>query len=731
MRLLRLLLPVALAAVVAPPLQPALAAAARDPYPAECPWMNTRKSAGERAALLLAASTPEQRMRWLVEHPANQPSGTTFSGVTYPPQVPCTPNVTYTDGPDSVRGPAGVTTFPAQIGLAASWNADLAFAKGRAQGAEAFGKGRNVVLGPGLASGRTPLSGRTPEYLGEDALLGGTLAAAHVNGLQKGDPERPVMAVLKHYLGNEQELDRQLSSSNMDERTLRQVYDLPFEVTLGGSSPGAVMCSYNQVNGVYACENPMLKEVLKDGFDGYVMSDFGSVHSTGPSVAAGMDQELNRPRFLTPDLLKAAIAAGEISQAQLDAAAFRVVRAYLKAGLFDHPVPAVPAEDVSTPEHKAVSQAIAAQGSVLLKNDPRILPISKRAGRIAVIGPTASNTPTNGVSANTVCGMRGFGAGDCKITPVAPLDAITRRAAAQGATVTFDNGADLASAAATARDADVAIVFGYYTMGEGADRPNLNLDNGGDALIEAVAAANPETVVVLETGSAVLMPWLGRVKAVLEAWYPGDQQGTAIARLLWGDDNPSGRLPMTFPKDVADLPTRTPEQYPGVFADGGTVRPPGDRTSIRQVNYTEGLKVGYKWYDSEGVEPLFPFGHGLSYTSFAYEGLRLDRHRDGFTARFRVRNTGARTGTETAQLYVTLPGRAAEPGRRLAGFEQVTLRPGQSRTIEVKVRADAADHPLSVWDTAAGRWTTVPGTYRVQAGRSSRDLPLSAAVRLP
>ncbi|MER7930032.1 glycoside hydrolase family 3 C-terminal domain-containing protein [Streptomyces sp. NPDC096057] len=693
--------------------------------------MNTAKSADQRAQLLLKASSLDQELRWLGEQPANQPANTTFSGVTYPAQLPCTPNVTYTDGPDTVRGSTGVTGFPAQIGLAASWNTNLAYDKGKAQGDEAFRKGKNVVLGPGVSSGRTPLAGRTPEYLGEDSLLGGTLAAAQTNGLQKGNPDRPTMAVLKHYIGNEQELDRQTSSSNVDERTLREVYDLPFEVAIDGSSPGGVMCSYNQINGTYACENPLLTDNLKKqlGFDGYVVSDFGAVHSTTPSLKAGLDQELNRPLYYTPDKLKAALSAGQITRKQIDEAAYRVVKAYIKNGLFDHPLPTTPEDNVSTAAHKQVAQQIATEGSVLLKNDGNVLPLSSKAKTIAVIGQTASNTPTNGVSAATVCGMSGFGAGSCTTPPVAPLDAITARAAKTGASVIYDNGSDPAAAAATAAKADIAIVFGYSKMGEGSDRTNLNLDGNGDALISAVGGANHNTIAVLETGTAALMPWQKDVRGILEAWYPGEQQGTAIARLLWGDDNPSGRLPMTFPKSLADLPTQSSAQYPGVFADGSTTRPAGD-TSIRQVNYTEGLAVGYKWYEENDIAPLYAFGYGLSYTSFSYRDLSVQATKQGIEVSYEVTNTGRRAGTDTGQVYVTLPKAAGEPGKRLAAFQQVELRPGQHKKVKVTIARNASDHPLSIWNSHQDAWTTPSGTYTVEAGSSSADLPLQKTTTL-
>ncbi|MFD5752508.1 glycoside hydrolase family 3 C-terminal domain-containing protein [Streptomyces sp. NPDC127033] len=731
-RTTRLAIPVAAAAIglsllQAPGASPTASAATA--YPAQCPWMDTTRNADQRAQLLLKASTLDQTLRWLVEQPANYPGVNEFSGVTYAAQLPCTPQVQYTDGPDSVRVTEHVTNFPAQISLAASWNTDLARTKGAAQGDEAFRTGRNVVLGPGVASGRTPQSGRTPEYFGEDSLLSGTLAAAHINGLQKGDPDQPVMAVLKHYVANEQEDAREWSSSNLDERTLREVYDLPFEVALDKSEPGGIMCSYNQVNGIYACENPLLNENLKRqlGFDGYVVSDWNAVHSTGDSLAAGLDQELNRPIYYTPDNVKSALSAGEITRGQIDEAALRVVRAYIKAGLFDHPLPAQPENDVTSDAHRAVARQIATEGSVLLKNQDRILPLSSKAKKIAVIGPTASNTPTDGVSTRTVCFQANAWGLDCR-DAVAPLDAIKERAAKTGATVVYDNGSDAASAAAAARSADVAIVFGYNVMGELVDAPGLALDGNGDQLISAVADANPNTVAVLETGSAVLMPWQNKVKGILESWYPGQEQGNAIARLLWGDDNPSGRLPMTFPKSLADLPASSPEQYPGTHPDGNP---------IRQVDYSEGLKVGYKWYDEEGIEPLYPFGYGLSYTTYSYDNLHAKLRKgaggakDRIEVSFTVTNTGRRTGTETSQVYLTLPSSSGEPGKRLVSFRQTELKPGEHRRITLTVDGGSADHPLSIWDTGQGTWTVPKGKFTVQVGSSSRDLQIRGSVVLP
>jgi len=909
------------------------AAQAEEPL---CPWMDTSLSPDQRARLLLDASTLEQKMRWLVEQPANTPTQTNFGGALYPEQVDCAPYIQYTDGPSTVvsGAGAGVTVFPAQIGLAATWDQALAGEKGAAYAWEAFYKQRNVVLAPGVASGRTPLSGRNNEYFGEDPLLSGLMAAANIRGIQDDtSPDVAVEASLKHYVANEQETDRTSSSSNIDERTLYEIYILPWEIAIKEGDPGSIMCSYNQINGVYACENgTTLNEILKEyiGFEGWVVSDFGAVHSTSPSLVNGLDQELNRPRYFTPDLLNAALAAGEITEEQIDEAAFRVVRAHIENGLFDVSRPTESLDDVSTPEHREVARRVVEEGSVLLKNDD-ILPLTGSGNTIAVIGPTASNDPTDGISAASVCGPTAP-SGPC--TPVAPLDAITARAVQDGNTIVFDNGSSLDSAAAKAAGADIAIVFGYYRAGEFGDLANLSLmpqtntalfasavagdanikvfsvdniqvgstlvidadgsqeivtatnvgtpatdealafdaiagdtnikvtgvgglmagdtftidtgvnletvtateigtaggttlqsatsvgattitvastsgfsvgdtitiDSGanletrtttridsrrrsitvdvsldyahaagvqvsgsgitfapalslahaagaavqnpgtgidispalsvdhaegtaifaskGDDLISTVAAANENTIVVLQTGGPVLMPWIDDVEGVLEVWWAGVEMGNAITNLLWGDVNPSGKLPQTFPVSENDLPTAGSEaQYPGIR----------DEFGIRQVDYTEGLEVGYRWYDAQGIEPLFPFGFGLSYTTFEYSHLNITPVRvqsdKEIRVHFRVTNTGSVAGTEIAQVYLSLPAKTGEPPKRLVGWARVTLQPGEHQNVTVTIDPNSSAHPLSYWNTDADSWVTVPGTYTFMVGSSSRDLP--------
>jgi beta-glucosidase len=524
----------------------------------------------------------------------------------------------------------------------------------------------------------------------------------------------------------------------MDERTFRQVYDLPYEIASKESDPDSLMCSYNQINGVWSCENDTLTTSLRDkmGFDGYVMSDFGSVHSTGPSLMAGMDQELNRPVWFTPVRLDAALAAGEITQARIDEAAFRVVRTYIKAGLFDHPLPAASTPVVATEQSRALARELAEESAVLLKNDDGILPLADGPLTVAVVGPTASKTPTNGISSAQACSAGGFGAGgvlNCA-NVIDPLTAITERVEAAGGTVLFDNGSDLASVAATAAQADVAVVFGYIRTGEFSDTADLHLDSNGDALVEAVAAANDDTVVVLNSGTAVEMPWLDDVDAVFSNWFAGEQMGPALAGLLWGDVNPSGKLPMTFPKSVADTPTGSdPARYPGIFSDGSTTRPAGS-TETRQVSYSEGLQVGYKWYDEQGIEPLFEFGHGLSYTTFGYSDLAVDESTDAetgdvhATVSFTVTNSGARAGAEIPQVYLTLPDAADEPGKRLVAFDRIELAPGESTRVEVDVDSTASNQPFSIWDVDADKWVVLDGEYGVAVGSSSRALPLTQTV---
>jgi beta-glucosidase len=710
------------------------------------PWMDTTKSASERARALLGASSLDQKLRWLNEQAANDPTRTVFArqrprnipasdpidttSFTMPAQVPCTPAIAYADGPQNVNAGSGVTYFPAPIAQAAAWDTDLAEAKGAAQADEAWLKSRNVLLAPAVASGRDPRNGRTAEYLGEDALLGGLTAAAGSRGITS-NPERPVAAQLKHFVANEQELDRQLSSSNVDQRTLREIYTLPFEIGIDRGNVGSVMCGFNALNNDWTCgSHTLLRQILKTeiGFKGFVMTDFGSTHQykiPTSSLKAGLDQELNAWREWTPQIIKDQIAAGLITEADVDDAAFRVVRSHIAAGLFDVAKPATAQAVVTDADHKAVSRSVAEQSSVLLKNHDDVLPLRSAGKTIAVIGPTAAQTATVGdADASSVCTYGTSLSSGCAESVVAPLDSIKERAQSEGGSVVYNNGSDLAAAANTAANADVAVVFGYYKEGEFTDRTNLSLDGNGDALVSAVAAANPRTVVVLQTGGPVTMPWIGSVQGVLETWYAGEQMGPAVAALLFGDVNPSGKLPMTFPRSLADLPTAgSAAQYPGVFANGSTTRPAGS-LEVRQVAYSEGMKVGYRWYASQGIKPLYPFGYGLSYTSYQYSHLQITptttNGEKEIRIRFKVQNTGATDGTEVAQAYVTLPSAANEPSKRLIGWQRVHLEAGETKHVQITLSPqDLADlHLLDFYNANSKKWETSSGSYTVSVGGS-------------
>ncbi len=689
-------------------------------------WMDTSLTASERADALLEASTQSQIYRWLNEQAANNPEQTTWSGrsgtVEYEAQVACAPTVVDTDGPDGVRFTEGVTAFAAPIAVASSWDLDLAELKGAAQADEAYDVGKNVILGPGVASGRTVLSGRTAEYFGEDAVLAGLMAASTIVGIEdSNDPDKAVLSDLKHFIANEQETNRSSSSSNVDERTLVESYSLVSEIAITRGGTSSVMCSYNQINGTYACENAdVLNTLLKDqiGFEGYVVSDFGAVHSTADALMNGLDQELNSPNYFAPAKLDAALEAGEITQERILDAAHRVVEAYIGGGLFDNPLQDEAVEDASTDEHKEIALQTALEGSVLLQNDGT-LPISLGDDlTVGLFGATSSATATEGISASSVCSMKwAFGGGgtmNCEDL-VAPDEAFAEAIAEAGGTLVVNDGSDLESVTADAAGVDVAIVFGYQRTGEFSDLEDLSLQGGGDELIATVAAANDQTVVVLNTGSAVEMPWLDDVSGVLEMWYPGEQFGPALVQLLTGEVSPSGHLPMTFPASLEETPTGASEaQFPGIM----------DSSNIRQVDYSEGMEIGYRWYEAQDVEPLFEFGYGLTYSEFEYSHLQVTptshKGTNEIRVKFRVTNTGDVAATEVAQVYLELPASADEPSKRLAGWASVDLEPGEHENVTVTFTAEDQEdlHLLQYWDADDDEWVTPSGTYTVTVGGS-------------
>ena len=605
------------------------------------------------------------------------------------------------------------TALPSGLAVAASWDPAVAFAGGAMIGGEARADGFNVLLGGSVNLMREPRNGRNFEYAGEDPLLAGTMAGAAIAGVQSNR----IVSTVKHFAVNDQETDRNNGNALVEEGALRMSDLLAFQLAIERGDPGAVMCAYNRVGGLYACEQPfLLGQVLRDewGFPGYVMSDWGAAHSTAAAANAGLDQEsgfgLQRADWFGAGKLEAALAAGEISEEQIDMMAARVLRSMFAHGLIDAPVAEGRAIDFAA--NRAVSQRAAEAGIVLLKNERGVLPLAGAARRIAVIGGHADKGVLSGGGSsqvypegtNAVPGIAPTSwPGPVVYYPSAPLEEL--RKLLPQATIEFADGTDPAAAARLAGQADLAIVFGTQWASESIDVP-LALADGQDALIGAVAAANRNTVVVLQTGGPVLMPWADAVPAIVEAWYPGRMGGAAIARVLTGAVNPSGHLPATFLRALDQLP------YPGEPRTG-------------DLAYEEGAAVGYKWFDARGHEPLFPFGHGLSYSEFTFDHLVVTREGEGLVAMVEVTNTGDRAGADVVQLYVS--GRGWEAPRRLGGFARVELAPGERKVVEIHVDPRL----LGTWYTARPGWTHAAGAYTVTVGHSSRELGEALLVELP
>jgi beta-glucosidase len=679
---------------------------------ARCPWLRAGLAPEARASLLLGAMSMSEKLALLsgvdVTDPLYAPLASSYVG--YVPAQPelCIPSLTLNDGGAGVAdGQLGTTAFPAPIDQAAMWDPTQARRLGQALGNEAWRKGIDVLLGPDVNIARVPENGRNFEAFGEDPFLAAQTAVAEIEGIQRN----PVIATVKHFPVNSQETNRWYLSSNLDQRTLHEIYLPPFEAAVEQAHVGAVMCAYGSVNATFSCEDrSSLTAILRDtwGFDGFVMSDWRATHSTVNAANSGLDLEMPTGLYFGQPLAEA-VAAGKVSADRINLMTLGILESMFAEGVFQHPPPAGPTlrlANVSTAAHRRLARRVAEEGAVLLKNTPGVLPLQAATQpTIAVVGAPAG-------APNIAPYLSGGGSGYVAATdPVTPLQALTSRAARAGATVAYADGADPAAAAAVAAQAAVAIVFAYDVEAEGADRPTLALPNGQDQLIEQVAAANPRTVVVLQTGGPVLMPWLDQVAAVLETWYPGQEAGAADAALLFGDVNPSGKLPQTFPTSDAAVPAADPSQWPGA-------------NNAQDAAFSEGLNVGYRWYDRMKVAPLFAFGYGLSYTTFAYSHLRLQRTQAGLSVSFTVRNTGSRNGVEVAQVYVDDPPAAHEPPKQLVGFRRVFLRSGASARVTLTLTSRA----FSQWSPARS-WTVAPGLYRVLVGSSSRDIRLGGLHR--
>jgi beta-glucosidase len=707
------------------------------------PWMNSSLSPEERADLVLKQMTLEEKIALLhgngmAHAPQWQMPLTSISngGAGYVEGVPRLgiPPIFISDAAYGVRdsGANGKysTALPSPAGAASSWDPQGACEYGALIGRELRAQGFNMTLGGGVNVTREPRNGRTFEYAGEDPLLAGTM----VGNLMKCEQAQHVVGDIKHYAINDQETGRNIVNAIISKRAMQESDLLAFHIGIKIANPGAVMCSYNRINGDYGCENTYtLHDVLKKdwAFKGFVISDWGGAHSTEKASAAGMDQEQPMADYFGPKL-KAAVEAGKVPMAEIDDHARRVLYGEFLSGIVDNPIEKGVVDVLGGMN---VAQHIEEKSIVLLKNEKAILPLNTaRVHSIAIIGGHADVGMISGGGSAQVdppggnaIAPPGKGAThwqDHIWFPTSPLKAL--QAKLPGAKVEFNSGQDPISAAALAKSTDVAIVFAYQWESEGVDLATLSLPDNQDALIEQVAAANPNTIVVLETGTAVTMPWIGKVSSVVEAWYAGSSGDKALANVLAGEVNPSGKLVMTFPKSDADLPHPVipPLSAADEGAGSGAVDDRAHVESKYTMHYDEGLKVGYKWYESEHKEPLFPFGFGLSYTTYAYSNLKTDSTQR--TVSFNVKNTGKRAGAEIAQVYAMLPEAAGEPFKRLVGWQRVELGPGDSKTVTVAVDPQV----ISIFDEQTNAWSLLPGAYKIFAGPSSSETPLNATLQV-
>jgi len=690
-----------------------------------------------RADALLAQMTQAEKLQMV--------QGGVTTNLTYGYTVPlgaagwvpantrlCIPALYLADGSVGVGNGVGpATALPSSLANAASWDPAEATKYGTVLGTELADYGVNVNLGGNVnLIGREPRDGRSFETKGEDPILAGKVTAAHISAIQA----QHVIGGIKHFSFNDQESGRGTANAVIDERSGRESDLLAFEIGIKDSNVQSVMCSYNLTNGQYDCENShLLNDVLKGdwAFPGFVMSDWWATHSTAAAAINGLDQEQPNQQFFST--LGDAITSGSVPQSRLDNMVHRILRAMYAVGVFDHPLTVQP---IPAAADAAVAQEIEETGAVLLKNASGQLPLSSSLQSIAVIGSHADVAVLSGGGSAQVQPAGGKLTGPSPCPPCwaqvtwdlsSPMNAI--QAKASNAKVLYADGSDAVLATALAASSQVAIVFVSQWASEGMDETSLALSDltsttpiDQDALVAAVAAANPHTIVVVESGSAILMPWLGQVGAVLEAWYPGQSGGPAIADLLFGTVNPSGKLPITFPASDAQLPRPAIPQPP----DGSTPF---------NVNYSEGLSVGYKWFDANGLTPLFPFGFGLSYTTFSMTAPAVVNNlssssKPNFQVTFTLTNTGAVAGAEVAQVYLGMPAATNEPPKRLVGWQKVSLQPGAAQQVTIEVDQNDSSHPMSYWDASTNSWQVASGTYTVFLGNSSNTASLANAGTL-
>ena len=703
-------------------------AGAQQPQPEKIrPWLDPILAPEIRAALTLKAMTFDEKIRLVQGHVAfpfrGKPKPNAAIGSAgYVESIPRLgiPALQETDAGLGVTNPRNVrpgdqaTPLPSGLAIAATFDPTLAERAGAMIGAEARTKGFSVLLGPGANLTRDPRNGRNFEYAGEDPLLTGVIVGATIRGIQNNH----IISTIKHYALNGQETGRLGLSANINPRAVRESDLLAFELAIEQGHPHAVMCAYNRVNGDYSCENEfLLSEVLKRNwaYPGFVMSDWGAVHSTERAALSGLDQESaaeTDDQIFFGATLKAAVETGKVPLGRLNDMVQRILRSMFASGIVDDPPK--PGGLIDYELHAQTAQAVAEQGLVLLRNRDKALPLIKGLRRIVVIGSHADKGVLSGGGSSQVIPVgriilsnvdpRDF-PGPPVYDPSSPVKTI--EADAGGAQVEYVEGDDVSRAVEVAKGADAVIIFAHQWTAESVDVPDLALPDHQDHLIAAVAEANQKTVIVLETGGPVRMPWLPLTAAVIEAWYPGARGGEAIARVLFGEVNPSGRLPITFPEDESQLPRATLTPAAG------------------EVNYDEGAQVGYKWFQQNGIKSLFPFGFGLSYTAFDYTGLTATNSESGITLSLDVKNVGARPGYDIPQFYLRRPDDPMFP-IRLVGWTCILLLPGEIRHVTVTIDPRLIAH----FDIAAENWEISPGRYMVEAGANARDLPLKAELTL-
>lgn len=709
------------------------------PIPESKPWLDTTKPPRERAELLVAAMTLEQKIAQLhgametidIYATLNQHM-TEEEMAQLAAQIQVERHVAAIDGLGIPRfritnGPVGVgmgdgtpsppaTALPMTIGVAASFDTEVAREYGDVIGLETATLGQHVLEGPAVNLHRTTIAGRNFEYFSEDPYLSGVMGVEITRAIQAHD----IIAMGKHYVVNDQEYERFRTSVELDEHVLRELYLLPFEMLVTDGEVAALMSAYNRIRGVYATEyRHTLHDVLRDdwGFEGYVQSDFWSTRSAAASLNAGLDHEMPDAKWLNQTNITNALNDTSLEMKTIDRALIRRFTQMFRFGQFERPYD--PGE-IDAAANGATARRLGAQMAVLLKNDAGLLPITNPTGQLVIIGQSKfAEHATQG------------GGGSSKVDPlytVAPLeglrDILTEMGAdaTAGSFIVADDLSNLELAIEAARAADTVILMAGLVATEGADMPSPNMFNQQNEMLDALLGVNKNTVVVMKDSAPVLMPWVDKASTILEVWNQGAEDGHVVPDLLFGRVNPSGKVPTTYPRSADDtLYANHPERYPGT--DEGAGYP--------VIRYTEGLEMGYRWFQAQGIEPLFCFGHGLSYTTFDLADISVDA--EGFngnqpvTVRARLTNTGERAGAEVVQVYLGVPG-AGQPPKRLVGFAKEYLEPGESRDVEIVIDPAATNHPFSVWDYCSRGFAVLPGDYTVHVGTSSEDTPFSQVV---